>query len=228
MIGLIVAALFNLEIDVSRGDMLTLAVVGMSACLGAVVWAPVTGILIVFEMTQEFSLVPALMLGALISQTIARRMNAHNFYDELLHQDGHQIQHVRPPRDLQSWEQFPVSALANFQPVILKSLKDAELLKILQAHPYGQFPVVLRGKLAGVLTRPAAERALAAKTEPELQPATTCLREETVGKLQMLLIESNTQFVVVLDRPNGQVVGLVTLHDLLRAQTAKAQQSEDL
>ena len=36
--------------------------VGMSACLGAVVRAPVTGILIVFEMTHEFSLVPALMV----------------------------------------------------------------------------------------------------------------------------------------------------------------------
>jgi CIC family chloride channel protein len=172
--------------------------------------------------------VPALMLGALISQTIARRMNTHNFYDALLEQDGHQIQHVRPPRDLQSWEQFPVSALANFQPVILTSLNETDLRKTLTAHPYAQFPVVLRRKLQGVLTRVEAEEALATQTAPKLQPATTCLRDQTVGTLQLLLIESNTQFVVVLDRPQGQVVGLVTLHDLLRAQTAMAQQSEDL
>lgn len=228
MVGLVTAYLFNLEFVVSRGDVLTLAVVGMSACLGAVVWAPVTGILIVFEMTQKFSLVPALMIGALISQAIARRMNDHSFYDALLHQDGHRIEHVRPPRDLQSWEQFPVSAIANFQPVILTSLAETDLAQTLKAHPYLQFPVVLDGKLSGVLTRADVEKAIAAKTTPKLQPATTCLREDIIGKLQFLLIESNTQFVVVLDHPEGQAVGLVTLHDLLRAQTTMAHRSEDL
>ncbi len=228
MIGVIVAGLLNLEFTVTRGDMLTLAVVGMSASLGAVVWAPVTGILIVFEMTQEFSYVPALMLGALVSQTIARRMNKHNFYDALLEQDGHRIEHVRPPRDLQSWEQFPVSAIANFHPVVITSLDEAELHTILTSHPYLQFPVVLQESLRGVLVRADAENSIANKTMPKLQPATTCQREETIGKLQNLLIESNTQFVVVLDRPDGQVVGLVTLHDLLRAQTVMAQRSEDL
>lgn len=225
---MIVAGLLNLEFAVSRGDMLTLAVVGMSACLGAVVWAPVTGILIVFEMTQEFSLVPALMLGALVSQTIARRMNQHNFYDELLHQDGHRIDHVRPPRDLQSWEQFPVSAIANFEPVVVTSLAETDLKNVLKSHPYHQFPVVVENKLQGVLTREEAEEAFAEKRPVRLKPATVCLREELVGKLQMLLIESDTQFVVVMDRPNGKVVGLVTLHDLLRTQTMMAQMSEDL
>ena len=227
MIGVIVAGLLGLEFPVSRGDMLTLAVTGMSACLGAVVWAPVTGILIVFEMTQEFSLVPALMLAALVSQTLARRMNRHNFYDALLEADGHRLEHVRPPRDLQSWEQLPVSALANFQPVILTSLAEPDLRQLLAAHPYQQFPVVLDGQLQGVLTRAAAQKALADHTPVPLKPATTCQREETVGRLQELIIESDTQFVLILDRPAGHVLGLVTLHDLLRAQTNMAQRSKE-
>jgi CIC family chloride channel protein len=206
---------------------LTLAVVGMSACLGAVVWAPVTGILIVFEMTQKFSLVPALMLGALVSQAIARRMNAHNFYDALLEQDHHRLEHVRPPRDLQSWEQFPVSAVANFAPVTITSLAEVEITKVLSAHPYLQFPVVIEEKLQGVLTRGEAERARAEKRAVQLRPATTCLRDQTIGELQQRLIESDTNFVVVLDRPEGKVVGLVTLHDLLRAQTTMAQNAKE-
>jgi len=225
MIGIILAGWLNIEFPVSRGDMLTLAVVGMSACLGAVVWAPVTGILIVFEMTQEFTLVPALMLGALVSQTIARRMNKLSFYDEVLAQDGHRLEHVRPPRDLHSWEQLPVSAIANFHPVILAGLAEAELRAAWAAHPYQQFPVVYDGKLSGVLLRKAAERALAQNTPIPVISATTCLRHDTIGQLQKCLIESDTQFVVVLDRPEGRVVGLVTLHDLLRAQTMFAQES---
>ncbi|HUC85746.1 MAG TPA: chloride channel protein [Candidatus Acidoferrales bacterium] len=228
MTGVIVAGLLNLALPVSRGDMLTLAVVGMSACLGAVVWAPVTGILIVFEMTQRFSLVPALMLGALVSQTIARRMQGHNFYDEVLHQDGHRVEHVRPPRDLQSWEQFPVSAIANFQPVIVTSLEAASVKKLIELHPYRQYPVVIDGRLGGVLTREEALKALAEKRAPQLKPATVCLRGQAIGQLQKLLIESDTQIVFVLERAGGQVVGLVTLHDLLRAQVMMAQQSEDL
>jgi CIC family chloride channel protein len=228
MAGVVVASLLNLEFPVSRGDMLTLAVVGMSACLGAVVWAPVTGILIVFEMTQQFSLVPALMLGALVSQTIARRMNKINFYDEVLHQGGHQIEHVRPPRDLLSWEQLPVSAIANFQPVAIGSLEPAVLRKTFEQHPYRQFPVIVEGRLAGVLVRDEAVKALAEKRTPQLRPATVCRREQAIGRLQQLLVESDSQLVLVLDRTGGQVVGLVTLHDLLRAQTMMAQKSEDL
>lgn len=227
MVGVVVAGVLGLEFPVSRGDFLTLAVAGMSACLGAVVWAPVTGILIVFEMTQEFSLVPALMLGALVSQTIARRMSTLSFYDALLQEDGHVIEHVRPPRDLQSWEQFPVSALANFRPVAVTRLDPDELRRVLAEHPYQQFPVVNEGRLVGVLTRAAAERALRAGTIPALAPATTCLRDDNVGRLQQLLITADTQLVLVLDRPAGQLVGLVTLHDLLRAQASMTQRSKE-
>jgi len=226
MVGVTAAGLLNLEWAVSRGDMLTLAVVGMSACLGAVVFAPVTGILIVFEMTHEFALVPALMLGALVSQTISRRMNHENFYDTLLAQDGHRLEHVRPPRDLQSWQELPVSAITNFNPVLLRDLAPATLRQALDAHPYRQYPVLRAGKPPGVLTRQEALAALAQNRAPVLSPATTCLRDQTVAALQLLLIESETQFVLILDRQDGEVIGLVTLHDLLRAETAMAQNAK--
>jgi len=226
MAGVAVAGLLSLEWHVSRADALTLAVVGMSACLGAVVWAPVTGILIVFEMTHEFALVPALMLGALVSQTISRRMNRHNFYDALLDQDGHRIEHVRPPRDLQSWQQLPVSAIANFQVVLVEDLGRAALQETLK-HPYQRFPAVQDGRLAGILTRPVAEAAVAGHSSPKLEPAITCLRGQNIRDLQQLLIESPTQCVVVLDREGGKVVGLVTLHDLLRAQASMAQKAQE-
>jgi chloride channel protein, CIC family len=227
MTGVLIAGLVGLQWHVSRADSLTLAVVGMSACLGAVVFAPVTGILIVFEMTHEFSLVPALMIGALVSQTISRKMNRESFYDALLAQDGHQLEHVRPPRDLHGWQQLPVSAIANFKPVVARELDGTALRKLLDENPYQQFPVVKAGKLAGVLTRKEAELALLQKRAPALAPVAPCLREQTVAELQKGLIEADTHFVVVLDRKDGEVVGLVTLHDLLRAETALAQKSKE-
>ena len=227
MTGVVIAGLVNLQWPVAQADVVTLAVVGMSACLGAVVWAPVTGILIVFEMTHQFSLVPALMIAALVSQTVSRKMNRENFYDALLTQDGHQLEHVRPPRGLQGWQQLPVSAIANFRPVVAGDLDPAEIRKLLQAHPYQRFPVASAGKLAGILTRKEAEAALTEKRAPRLEPATTCLPGQTIRQLQALLIESSTGLVVLTATDGHAALGVVTLHDLLRAEVEKARTSEE-
>jgi CIC family chloride channel protein len=227
MTGVMVAGLVNLQWHVAPADVVTLGVVGMSACLGAVVWAPVTGILIVFEMTHQFSLVPALMIAALVSQAVSRKLNRENFYDALLSQDGHQLEHVRPPRGLQGWQQLPVSAIANFRPVVVGALDAAEIRKVLKAHPYQRFPVAREGKLAGVLTRKEAEAALAEKRPPKLEAATTCVPGQTIRQLQALLIESSTGLVVLTGAEGQAVLGVVTLHDLLRAEVEKAKTSEE-
>jgi CIC family chloride channel protein len=226
MCGVCVAGLLSKAMPLSPPDQLALTVVGMSACLGAVVRAPVTGILIVFEMTHEFSLVPALMLGALVSETISRRMNRHNFYDALIRQDGHQIEHVKPPRDLQGWQQLPVSAIANFHPIVLNDSSPEELAKSLKLHPYQRFPVMRNGELAGILTRKEAESALAEGRVMKLEKAVICLPAQTVRELQFLLIESAALMVVLLDQPKGKILGLVTLHDLLRAEVSVAKSGE--
>jgi len=219
--------LLGMNLTLSRADELTLMVVGMSACLGAVVWAPVTGILIVFEMTHEFGLVPALMLGALVSQWISRRFNRRNFYEALLEQDGHEIEHVRPPRDLTEWQQLPISAIANFKPVLVTNLTPEALEQLLQQHPYERFPVVLDHQLKGVLTRKETQSALREQREARLEILPTCLPRDSIRRLQRLLIESPTGLVALTDRPQGKVLGIVTLHDLLRAQTQVAATQED-
>jgi CIC family chloride channel protein len=226
MCGVCLAGLSAMVLPLSAPDQLALTVVGMSACLGSVVRAPVTGILIVFEMTHEFSLVPALMIGALVSETISRRMNRLSFYDALIRQDGHEIEHVKPPRDLQGWLQLPVSALANFRPVLVTDLHLDELRRTLDSHPYQRFPVTQNGALAGILTRKEAENAIAEKRPPKLETAVTGLPTQTIRELQSLLIESTSLMVVLLDEPRGKVLGLITLHDLLRTETAMAQSSE--
>src|SRR5262249_21147698 len=147
MCGILCGGTFGSLMHIGGTDQIVLAVIGMSTCLGAVVRAPVTGILIVFEMTHEFSMVPALSLGALVSQAISRRLSKDSFYEAILAQDGHQLDHVVPPRDLRAWQQLPVSAIANFAPIVIDSLERTELAKVLDAHPYNTFPVLQNGKI---------------------------------------------------------------------------------
>jgi CIC family chloride channel protein len=130
---------------------------------------------------------------------------------------------VIPPRDLRTWHQLPVSSIATFQPVVLRSLEAEEVSKVLEAYPYHYFPVVLDGKLTGVLSRMKGETAVREKTEPILQPAVACLPTESIKDLQNLLIESPTGVVMVWDQVDGNVIGLVTLHDLLRREVAASE-----
>ena len=67
-----------------------------------------------------------------------------------------------------------------------------------------------------------AEAALRENSAPKLEGAATCLPHQTVRKLQGLLVESPSNFVVLVDDDGGKVLGIVTLHDLLRAEVEKA------
>ncbi|HEV2329867.1 MAG TPA: chloride channel protein [Verrucomicrobiae bacterium] len=223
MSGLLVAGLAGMAMPMPGDDSIALAVVGMSACLGAVVRAPVTGILIVFEMTHQFSLVPVLMIGALISQAIGRRMARANFYDAVLEQDGYKLDKLLPPRDLQSWQKLPVSAIANFQPIVLNGTDPVKVEKMLNEHAFRHFPVVRDGEPVGIAPRTELAEALVEKRMPKLAPAVRCEPRQTIRELQALLLESPTGMAVVCDGP--KLLGIVTLHDLLRAQINAAQNS---
>lgn len=224
MTGLGLAGLAQPFCALSPEGVILLATVSMSATLGAVVRAPATSILIVFEMTHQFSLVAPLMLAGLISQAISRRLERHNFYDALLAQDGHVVERFAPPRDLREWQKQPISLLANPKPVAAASLEPKALQTLLQNHPYAQFPVVIDGQIRGVLTREEAGRALREKCAPALVEATVCPPDLSLSAGESQLIESKTGFLVLQERPDGPLAGILTLHDILRAQQAAAEE----
>jgi len=223
MCGAIVAGIGSNFLALDQSDQLLLAVGGMSACLGAVVQAPVTAILIIFEMTHQFALVPGLMLAGLVSQIIARRLNPVNFYDQVLLQDGHQMEHVVPPRDLRSWQSLPISAIANFKPVIIEDLSEAALKTVLEHHPYRYFPVVENGRLRGIAARTEIGVAILEHRPVKLEIALTGRPSDSIRDSQNTFIESSTGAVVLTDKPDGVVLAVVTLHDILRAQVSMSE-----
>lgn len=164
------------------------------------------------------------MLAALISQAVSRRLVRHNFYDALLEQDGHVVERFAPPRDLREWQTQPVSLLANLKPVIAESLDLKPLQALLLNHPYTQFPVVIGGEIRGVLTRDEATRAIREKRAPVLAEATICRPDVSLRAVQMQLIESKTGFLLLCEQPSATPVGILTLHDILRAQQAAAEE----
>src|SRR5262249_39850074 len=130
------AGLWALAVPLTQPDQLPLAVVGMSACLGAVVRAPVTGILIVFEMTHEFSLVPALMIGALVSQAVSRNLNRRSFYEEIFRHNAQRIEAVIMLTMLNSCKECLMSVIDTFHAVAVQNgCLLAHIEKIVTTRP---------------------------------------------------------------------------------------------
>ncbi len=218
MAGAALAGLISLVFPLSTAGHVTLAVVGMCACLGAVVRAPVTGLLIVFEMTHEFAMVPALMVGGLVSLAIAKRFTKHNFYDEILEQDGQEVERVMPPRDLRSWQETAVSRAANFRPVLVRDLSPEAVTKLLAESKHDCFPVVIDRKLQGAITREHLQRIVDFGEAPIIDPVATCRRDATIRDVQSKVIESPANMIVIVGGEEEVVIGLMTLHDILRAE----------
>ncbi len=220
MCGAVVAGLGSHFMALNNSDRILLTVGGMSACLGGVVQAPVTGVLIIFEMTHQFALLPGLMIAGLVSQLLARRFNHESFYETVLIQDGHDMAHVVPPRDLRAWQNLPISAIAQFEPVVLTGIDEKTVSTVLEGHPYQRFPVTKGRNLDGILERSEFALAQADRRPVRLEPAITARPSQTIRQCQALLIESSTGLIVITDQPGGIPLAVVTLHDLLRAQTA--------
>ena len=73
------------------------AVVGMGAVFAGIVRAPMTSILIVFEMTGGYGLVLPMMIANMSAFALARRWRPLAVYDALLLQDGIELPHGSPP-----------------------------------------------------------------------------------------------------------------------------------
>lgn len=95
-----------------------------------------------------------------------------------------------------------------------------EAARLMQKYGYEGFPVVQEGRVVGLLTRRAVDRALAHKlnlTAASLMEAgeVTVRLEDSLQHLQAVMTDSGWGQVPVVDG-NGKVIGIVTRTDLLK------------
>jgi CIC family chloride channel protein len=221
MAGAAVAGGAGLLFALAPGERATLAMIGMAASLGAVVRTPITCVLLMFEVTNQWLIVPALMLAVLISQAVARWINHHDMYEAMLMQDGIDPNQVLPPRHYKRWREIPVSALASFRPVLARSLAPADLAELLAASGHQRFPVAQDdGRVIGVLPRhEAAVVAAGGHAPPRLEQPEWIEAKATVGAARQRMLASGVDFLCVGDRATGQIHGVLSLHDILRGQS---------
>ena len=129
----------------------TFALAGMAAFFSAVTRGPMTAIIIVFEMTQEFSVVLPLMISSVTAYLVAEAISTGSVYKYILAWNGI---HLQPSQQLESrLSKLTAADIMTRQLETISStvsIVDAKLLFARSQH-HG-LPVLDDGKFIGIVT----------------------------------------------------------------------------
>jgi len=198
------------------------AMVGMAAVLAGAVHAPLTAILLLFEMTRDYRIILPLMFAVIISQVISQYFQSDSVYMLGLARKGIRIQRGR---DVEVLERITVDEVMTADPPFLKEpmgLEDAaEYMLKLRSHG---LPVLTdRGELCGVLTLQDIQNAK--MDEDHDQVGEVCTRnllvaypDETLGAaLQRMSLRDVGRMPVVARENPRLLLGLLRRSDAIRA-----------
>jgi CIC family chloride channel protein len=153
MAGGAVGALDVLVFHHSAESLGAFALVGMGAVFAGIIRAPITSVLIVVEMTGEYSLILPLMIANMLAYGIARHYRPTPIYEALLEQDGVRLHQKTLAESLQgvTLRDVPLDdrPYATFTPgmglgALLGALSEKGRQEV--------FPVLDGGKLVGIIT----------------------------------------------------------------------------
>ena len=204
------------------------ALVGMAGLVSGATFAPLTAIIIIFEMTDDYGLILPLMMVCVISYLVARRINTESIYSEALRRSG---DHIRHGADRSILERVLVSDCYNRDPhVVVEDAPLRQLLSQLRDSRQTSFPVVDRElRLAGMLSYSAVARAIheglvdiviaADLEEGEVEVVTP--RESLLDASRKMGMRDLDYIPVVDSEDSMRLMGLLSRADILEAYQTK-------
>jgi CIC family chloride channel protein len=204
------------------------AMVGMGAVLAASVHVPLTAILLLFEMTQDYRIILPLMAAVIVGLVVSRALRRDSVYTLGLARQGLRLQRGR---DVEVLENLSVGeVMETNMPVLHESDSlSAAADDFMQTRHHGLVVVDEAGELVGILTVQDLER-VQAKDEagPPGQVLTVgdvCTRElqvvypdESIGTGLRRMSTRNIGRLPVVARDNpSHLVGVLRRTDLVRA-----------
>jgi CIC family chloride channel protein len=210
------------------------ALVGMGALFAGVVRAPITSVLIIFEMTDGYGLILPLMIANMITYGLMSRWNVKPVYEALLEQDG--VRLPAPRRAGTILERIEVGEAMQRDPRVLAAEDSVgRSLEVTLDSGQAVYPIVDGDGRYGGVVHDAELRQRAA--EGRLEAAISEFRDEVppLGAdeplrraVERMHRERRHVLPVVQDAGGaGRVVGLLTMGDIVRAQGEHLARSDD-
>src|SRR5271157_223615 len=198
------------------------ALVGMGAVFAGVVRAPMTSVLIIFEMTQDYAVIVPLMIANLVSLFIASRLQHEPIYEALAVQDGI---HLPSAKTRQRSGQRQVARVMQAASQLLPAeLTVREALEKVRSSEFRTWLLTDRRGVVGVIRLSRLERELAEGADKKLGELVDALVFPHVHAdqgLDLALERMGTNQIEILPVVNRADVhkleGIVTLRDVLDA-----------
>lgn len=134
------------------------ALVGMGALFAGIVRAPMTSVLMIFEMTRDYAVIVPLMIANLVSFFIASRLHRQPIYGALAKQDGVHLPSAESRREARG--KTVAQLTRNPQMVLSANISLADALQQALTSPVNCWPVVGSEGVLGMLSRAALRRAI--------------------------------------------------------------------
>ena len=103
------------------------ALVGMGTAFAGVVRTPMTSVIMIFEITRDYTIIVPLMISNLISFFISQKLQPEPIYEALSHQDGI---HLPTAKSREQGERVQVQQVMHPQPVVFAP--DAQIESVLR------------------------------------------------------------------------------------------------
>ena len=228
LLGALVGGAFGLVVHVAgipgAPDPSHCALVGMAAMIAATTHAPLTGVLLVYELTHSYSVVLPLMLTAVIATMVSRLLHRDSIYTAELSALGIRLGGMS---DLTVLRRLRVSDLELEQPAFVHAADPASMLvEALERRADLEFVVLdAEGRCAGMVTsRDMRETLVHREAIPLLDvqelmrdDLPCVLREDTLDvALDRFSRHDVESLPVVESHASRRVVGLVSRRTLLQ------------
>jgi len=207
------------------------ALVGMGTAFAGIVRVPMTSVIMIFEMTRDYSIIVPLMISNLISFFISRQLQHEPIYEALSQQDG-----IHLPGGAAHGQRSAMRVTQAMRPEIQPLEREAtiaEALSLIHSVGVNALPVAAGKMLLGMVTAsqlesaaddgarfrtlseivtPLPEGHLDAENFPHIHPDHSLdLALERMG-------DTHLDALAVVSRANvREILGVVTLPDILRA-----------
>ncbi len=239
VLGAMVGGLFGqivfLLLPGETGPPAAYALVGMGAMLNAVVRAPITAVLLLFEVTGDYEIILAIMASVVASQLVAHRLHAESIYTERLARKGIQL---RFGRDVNILELVTVGEVMTPDfTTVPHTLPVARLKQLFDNTRHHGFPVLdEQGQLFGIVTVSDLRQVAKEGLPPETPTAQIATRDLVVVYPDQTLNAALRQFALadvgripVVDRANSShLLGMLRRTDIIKAYQRGAMQRDEL